>query len=86
MLEIWWAHSDLNRGPNDYESSALTAELWAHEEGLPDRHFPNAPDCAAARRTGKRIPQFRRDRMFCNPPQTSPFLCPMEYATIRQLL
>src|SRR5215510_6228070 len=25
----WWAHSDLNRGPNDYESSALTAELWA---------------------------------------------------------
>ena len=26
----WWARSDLNRGPNDYESSALTAELRAH--------------------------------------------------------
>ena len=25
----WWAHSDLNRGPSDYESPALTAELWA---------------------------------------------------------
>jgi hypothetical protein len=27
--EKWWARSDLNRGPNDYESSALTAELRA---------------------------------------------------------
>lgn len=26
---MWWARSDLNRGPNDYESSALTAELRA---------------------------------------------------------
>jgi hypothetical protein len=23
-LSIWWAHTDLNRGPKDYESSALT--------------------------------------------------------------
>ena len=30
----WWAHSDLNRGPNDYESSALTAELWAQPGSL----------------------------------------------------
>jgi len=21
---IWWAHTDSNRGPKDYESSALT--------------------------------------------------------------
>ena len=25
----WWARSDLNRGPSDYESPALTAELRA---------------------------------------------------------
>ena len=25
-----WARSDLNRGPSDYESPALTAELRAH--------------------------------------------------------
>ena len=25
----WRAHSDLNRGPSDYESPALTTELWA---------------------------------------------------------
>jgi hypothetical protein len=24
-----WAHQDLNLGPTDYESAALTAELWA---------------------------------------------------------
>ena len=23
-FRIWWAHTDLNRGPKDYESSALT--------------------------------------------------------------
>ena len=28
-LNEWWACSDLNRGPSDYESPALTAELWA---------------------------------------------------------
>ena len=28
--EGWWAHLDLNQGPSDYESPALTAELWAH--------------------------------------------------------
>src|SRR5438552_15036698 len=28
----WWAHSDLNRGPSDYESPALTAELWARSQ------------------------------------------------------
>jgi hypothetical protein len=24
---IWWAHLDLNQGPMDYESTALTTEL-----------------------------------------------------------
>jgi hypothetical protein len=27
----WWAHQDLNLEPTDYESAALTVELWAHE-------------------------------------------------------
>ena len=26
----WWARKDLNLGPMDYESTALTAELRAH--------------------------------------------------------
>jgi hypothetical protein len=37
----WWARQDLNLGPTDYESAALTAELRAplycnilHREGL----------------------------------------------------
>jgi hypothetical protein len=25
----WWAHQDLNLEPTDYESAALTVELWA---------------------------------------------------------
>src|SRR5437899_2897979 len=29
----WWARTDLNRGPSDYESPALTAELRAQEPG-----------------------------------------------------
>ena len=28
----WWARPDLNRGPSDYESPALTAELRAHAD------------------------------------------------------
>ena len=28
---IWWAQRDLNPRPSDYESPALTAELWARE-------------------------------------------------------
>jgi hypothetical protein len=27
--ELWWARQDLNLGPTDYESAALTAELQA---------------------------------------------------------
>ena len=27
--ENWWARQDLNLGPTDYESAALTAELQA---------------------------------------------------------
>jgi hypothetical protein len=26
----WWAQRDLNPRPSDYESPALTPELWAH--------------------------------------------------------
>jgi hypothetical protein len=29
---IWWARQDLNLGPMDYESTALTAELRARRE------------------------------------------------------
>jgi hypothetical protein len=28
-----WAHQDLNLGPSDYESPALTTELWARSTG-----------------------------------------------------
>ncbi len=27
----WWAHQDLNLEPTDYESAALTVELWARD-------------------------------------------------------
>src|ERR1700686_5806596 len=27
----WWAHQDLNLEPTDYESAALTVELWARK-------------------------------------------------------
>ena len=37
----WWAHSDLNRGPSDYESPALTAELWARPQWGPNRRSPS---------------------------------------------
>jgi hypothetical protein len=29
ILLVWWAHQDLNLEPTDYESAALTVELWA---------------------------------------------------------
>jgi hypothetical protein len=29
FFEFWWARQDLNLGPTDYESAALTAELQA---------------------------------------------------------
>ena len=29
----WWAHQDLNLEPTDYESAALTVELWARWAG-----------------------------------------------------
>jgi hypothetical protein len=35
----WWACSDLNRGPSDYESPALTAELQAHHIEASDVYF-----------------------------------------------
>ena len=31
FTEVWWAQQDLNLRPSDYESPALTAELWAHD-------------------------------------------------------
>ena len=30
----WWAHQDLNLEPTDYESAALTVELWARSLNL----------------------------------------------------
>jgi hypothetical protein len=30
LCALWWAHQDLNLEPTDYESAALTVELWAH--------------------------------------------------------
>ena len=33
-FSCWWAQQDVNLRPSDYESSALTAELWARLEGL----------------------------------------------------
>src|SRR5213082_37143 len=32
--QFWWALQDLNLGPTDYESAALTAELRARDRGL----------------------------------------------------
>ena len=32
MHEFWWARTDLNREPKDYESSALTVELQARNK------------------------------------------------------
>ena len=32
----WWAQRDLNPRPSDYESPALTAELWAHRNNQPN--------------------------------------------------
>ena len=29
FAQVWWAQRDLNPRPSDYESPALTAELWA---------------------------------------------------------
>ena len=29
LASTWWAHQDLNLEPTDYESAALTVELWA---------------------------------------------------------
>ena len=33
----WWAHQDLNLEPTDYESAALTVELWARPRYLYQR-------------------------------------------------
>jgi hypothetical protein len=32
--DIWWARKDLNLGPMDYESTALTAELRARRDSI----------------------------------------------------
>src|ERR1700722_1033078 len=31
---VWWAHLDSNQEPTDYESAALTVELWARLQYL----------------------------------------------------
>ena len=30
LVKKWWIQPDLNQRPSDYESPALTAELWIH--------------------------------------------------------
>src|SRR6185437_15436212 len=40
-LSCWWAHSDLNRGPSDYESPALNAELRARRLANPKLFLPS---------------------------------------------
>jgi hypothetical protein len=37
-LECWWARQDLNLGPTDYESAALTAELRAQTFKINNLH------------------------------------------------
>ena len=42
----WWAQQDLNLRPSDYESPALTPELWARPDGiaiLPERPRGTSP-------------------------------------------
>ena len=34
FIGVWWAHQDLNLEPTDYESAALTVELWARDLNL----------------------------------------------------
>ena len=34
-IQVWWALLDLNQRPTDYESAALTAELRARSDDLP---------------------------------------------------
>jgi hypothetical protein len=34
LYGVWWAHQDLNLEPTDYESAALTVELWARPFGF----------------------------------------------------
>ncbi len=42
-LVAWWAHQDLNLEPTDYESAALTVELWARIPLLSGNWSGNAP-------------------------------------------
>jgi hypothetical protein len=49
VYHAWWARKDLNLGPMDYESTALTAELRAHDvikltQQVPSGRLTNAPD------------------------------------------
>ena len=41
----WWALQDLNLGPMDYESTALTAELRARELNLAQEETNHSPQC-----------------------------------------
>ena len=44
--DSWWAHQDSNLGPTDYESAALTAELWARK---PMRRLHSTRKCSQSR-------------------------------------
>ena len=54
---FWWAHQDLNLEPTDYESAALTVELWAREtQSSISTHRRQTSDPGLQ-------PQFQRRRM-----------------------
>jgi hypothetical protein len=38
LPSLWWAHLDSNQEPTDYESAALTVELWARVFIVNDLH------------------------------------------------
>src|SRR5208283_3054149 len=53
-LSVWWARQDLNLGPTDYESAALTAELRAPRVPTPQFYmisWDSAEDSASATAT-----------------------------------
>ena len=53
FTQVWWAQRDLNPRPSDYESPALTAELWARSG--------TADTIALEHITGKTFVNFKQE-------------------------
>src|SRR5580765_8462068 len=76
----WWAQPDLNQRPSDYESPALTAELWAQQADCSasivvrttalDKLIQFQPS-AAARSSDDRLLTSSRQHSYPNKAQTS---------------